>query len=407
LRTALNDQPHSPELLATLSLAYEHSGSIELADKALFDATRASGFAPAYGLNYVAFLRRRGLAAHAENVLNDLAIRNRNSVAVLSALAQDKLAHHDWEGAHAIAEEIHKLGDKGDIADQISGAAFSGQNKLNESVAAFQNAYEANPSAIQPMVALVKLYLQSNQIDKAEAFVQAALNANPRNARAIALMGSIALAKDNPNEAEQNFKNAIKQQPKDIVGYRALANFYVRQKKYDAAIDVVRSGLQQQPKSFALRLSLAGLLEAKSDYDAAIAEYEAMLKDQPGSMIVANNLASLLSDHRANKASLERAASLTIFLKNSQVPQFKDTIGWVNYKRGDYAAAGPMLEAAVAELPNNALVHYHLGMTYLSTGQDAKAMGQFKKAKNLAPNDADLKKKIDAALKGRSENEKG
>ena len=149
------------------------------------------------------------------------------------------------------------------------------------------------------------------------------------------------------------------------------------------------------------------MLEAESDYDAAIAEYEAILKDQPGSMVVANNLASLLSNHRTDKASLERAASLTVLLKNSQVPQFKDTIGWVDYRRGDYAAAVLMLEAAAAELPNNALVHYHLGMTYLSTGQDTKAVDQLKKAKDLAPNDADLKKKIDAALKGRSENGKG
>jgi Flp pilus assembly protein TadD len=50
------------------------------------------------------------------------------------------------------------------------------------------------------------------------------------------------------------------------------------------------------------------------------------------------------------------------------------------------------------------LVHYHLGMTYLATGQHEKASEQFKKAQNLAPNDTELKKKIDAAL---SEKEKG
>ena len=44
LRSALNDQPRSPELLATLAIAYERSGSIELADKAFFDATKASEF---------------------------------------------------------------------------------------------------------------------------------------------------------------------------------------------------------------------------------------------------------------------------------------------------------------------------------------------------------------------------
>ena len=90
LRTALNDQPRSPELLASLAIAYERSGSIELADKAFLMRPKASGFAPAVGLNYVAFLRRRGLTEQAENVLADLANRNPNNIAVLSALAQVK-----------------------------------------------------------------------------------------------------------------------------------------------------------------------------------------------------------------------------------------------------------------------------------------------------------------------------
>jgi tetratricopeptide (TPR) repeat protein len=409
LRTALNDKAQSPELLADLGLAYERSGAIELADKAFFDATKASGFSPPFGLNYIAFLRRRGLTERAESVLTDLAGRNQNNIAVLSALAQVKLAHQDWIGAHAVADAIRRLGDKNDItvADQINGAAFGGERKFNESLASLQNAYDANPGAVQPMAALVGVYLQSKQFDKAEAFLKGVLNANPQNAEALVLMGSIQLAKNDPIQAAKYFDAAIKQQPKDIIGYRALADLYIRQKKIDDALGIIRAGLQQEPKSFALHLTLAGLLEAKGEFEAAIAEYEALLKDQPGSMIVANNLASLLADHRTDKASLERANSLAVLLKNSQVPQFKDTLGWVNYRRGDYTAASSLLETAAAALPNVALVHFHLGMTYLATGQDTKASEQFKKASELAPNDAELKIKIDAALKSRPEKEKG
>jgi tetratricopeptide (TPR) repeat protein len=409
LRTALNDKPQSPELLASLGLAYERSGSIELADKAYFDATKASAFAPAFGLNYVSFLRRRGLTERAENVLVDLAGRNQNNVAVLSALAQVKLARQDWIGAHAIADAVRRLGDKGDttIADQINGAAFVGQGKFTDSLAVLQNAYDANPGAVQPMAALVGVYLQAHQIDKAEAFVKAALNANPKNAEALVLMGSIQLVKNDQDQAAKNFSEAIKQRPKDVVGYKALAELYARQRKMDDALNTIRAGLQQDPKSFALRLTLAGLLEAKGDFEAAISEYDGLLKDQPGSMVVANNLASLLADHRTDKASMERANSLAVLLKNSQIPQFKDTLGWVNYRQGDYAAASSLLESAATQLPNIALVHYHLGMVYLAAGQDGKASEQFSKVHDLAPNDADLKEKIDTALKSRPAKPKG
>ena len=407
LRSALNDQPRSPELLATLALAYERSGSIELADKAFFDATKASGFAPAFGLNYVAFLERRGSTAQAENVLTELASRNPNSIPILTALARVKLARQDWVGAHAVADSIRRLSDKSDLADQINGLAFSGQKKFVDSLAALQNVYDANPGAVQPMAALVNVYIQAQQIDKAEAFLQSVLKANPRNAEALVLLGSIQFLKNDPNKAVASYEDAIRQQPNDIIGYRALTDLYVKQKKFDDAVKIIQTGLKQQPKSFALHLSLTGVLEAKGDYEAAIAEYESMLKDQPDSMIVINNLASLLADHRSDKASLERASSLAAVLTKSQIPQFKDTLGWIAYRRGEYVNAISLLQDAVTKLPNYALVHYHLGMSYRAAGQDANASEQFKKARELAPNDAELKAKIDAALKSTSEKVKG
>jgi len=399
LRSALNDQPQSPVLLAALGLAYERSGSIELADKSYFDATKAGHFAPDLGLNYVAFLRRRGLSEHAEQVLVDLAARNPNNLAILSTLAEVKIARQDWVGAHQVAESIRKLGDKSDISEQINGAAFSGEQKFNESIAALQTAYNATPGAIQPMAELVRVYIQAKQPDKAVSFLQAALKANPANADALVLMGKVQLAKNDADQAAEDFKAAIKQQPKDVNGYRALADLYAFQKKYDEALKTVQSGLEQQPKSFDLHLTLAGLLEVKGEYDSAIAEYESLIKDQSGSMIVTNNLASLLADHRTDKASLDRANSLALLLTKSDVPQFKDTMGWVAFRRADYTTAISLIEAAVAKLPNNPLIHYHLGMSYLATKQNAKASEQFKIAQDLAPNDADLKTKIDTALK--------
>ena len=278
LRSALNGQPQSPELLASLAIAYERKGSIELADKAYFDATKASGYSPIFGLNYVAFLERRGSTPQAENILTELASRNPNSIPVLSALARLKLARQDWASAHAIADAIRRLGDKGYISDQINAFAFSGQKKFSDSLAALQNVYDANPNAVQPMAALVNVYIQSQQLDKAEAFLNAALKANPRNAEALVLLGTVALAKKEPEKAAARFEDAIKQQPDSVIGYKALTEFYLRQQKLDEAFKTVQAGLQQQPKNFDLRLTYGGLLEAKGDYERAIAEFEFFVK---------------------------------------------------------------------------------------------------------------------------------
>jgi tetratricopeptide (TPR) repeat protein len=398
LRQALNDQPKSPELLTLMALAFERSGQIDLADKQYADAMRAANFSARSGLTYVGFLKRRGITGHAENVLAELAQRNPNNPQILAALAQEKLEQKDWNAAQEIATALRKE-NKGATADQITAAAMLGQNKLEEGLGALKSAYEANPRALQPMYALVRGYIQAKQTDKADAFLDTILKANPANAEALVLRGLTKLVLNAPDLAVQSFKEAIDKQPKNPVGYGALADYYTQRHDYDTAITTLKEGLRQQPGSFALQLAYAGLLEKKGEFDAAISEYEKMLKDQPGSLIVANNLASLLTDQRSDQASRERAMVVAAPLAKSQVPQFKDTLGWLYYQRGDYQNAVQLLEEAAAALPNNAWVKYHLGVTYAATGANDKASDQLQKALALEQNgDSPLKTKIQAAL---------
>jgi tetratricopeptide (TPR) repeat protein len=223
------------------------------------------------------------------------------------------------------------------------------------------------------------------------------LKASPSNVEAYVLLGSVQLATKSLDAARQNFMTAIQKDPKNPVGYRALSDFYLIQKDYDEALKVTRAGLNQQPDNSALHLALAGILEQSGDYAGAIAEYQDLLVKAPGSIIVANNLASLLADYRSDKASLDQAQVLASSLQKSTVPQFKDTLGWVNYREGDYKDAVPLLEDAAAAMPNLALVHYHLGMSYIAISLPAKAAEQFKMALGQTP-DPELSEKIRAAL---------
>ncbi len=123
-----------------------------------------------------------------------------------------------------------------------------------------------------------------------------------------------------------------------------------------------------------------------------------MLAEQQGSMIVANNLASLLLDHRTDKASLERAKSLAAILQKSPVPQFKDTLGWLSYRMGNIKDAVPLLEEAVAAMPNLPAIHYHLGLGYEAAGQIDKATDEFKMALTKSPS-KELAERLKAELK--------
>jgi cellulose synthase operon protein C len=397
LRQALNDQPQSVELMLLLASAYERSGSIELAEKQYADATRSLKSDAATGLNYVAFLQRRGDLARAEDVLTQLAGRWPENVAILSALAQIKLSRQNWIGAQEVADTIRQMSGNRSLADQITGLSLGGRQKYEESIGILERAYAASPTSMQAMVTLVNTLVRAGKLDRAVKFLKTVLDSNPDNAEAHVLLGSIQLAQNAPELGLKSFRTAIERQPQEMAGYRALANFYVREKNNDEALKVIRSGLEQQPDSFALRLMLAGVLELKGDYEAAITEYEDLLKKNSGSLIVANNLASLLSDHRTDKASLERAYALAAILRKSPEASFKDTLGWIHYRQGNYSAAISLLEQATAALPDRAVIRYHLGMSYLAADEFTKASEQLQKARELAPESGDLETKIKAA----------
>jgi cellulose synthase operon protein C len=397
LTKALDRQPRSTALMSMLAVAYERSGSIELADKEYSDAVRVSNLDPSLYLNYAAFLQRHGRLQRADAMLSDFASRQPASVAILSALAQIKLARQDWAAAEQVGEQIQRLGHSAEVADQVLGLAFSGEHKYDASISAFQSGVAAAPNAVQPMAFLVNALLESKQTDRALSFLKTVLDTNPENAEAYVLLGSIRLANGAPDQAINDFKTAIDKQPRDAAGYRALADLYFRQKSYDAAIQTLRAGLNRNPTEVTLHMALATLLEATNDYEAAISEYERVLNLQPSSVIAANNLASLLLDHRTDKASLAQAQALAARLRQSPVPQFRDTLGWARYHSGDVAEAVPLLQEAADALPDLAVVHYHLGMSYLATGQAAKAVEEFKAALTKDPS-SELARKLQAEL---------
>ena len=397
LRQALDNRPRAADLMLQLAIAYERRGDIELAEKQFAEAFRASGFEARVGLNYVAFLRRRGSLDRADDILTDLAARQPKNLSVLSALAEVRLARQDWSGAQEIGETMRRIGGNNSIADEIVGAALNGQQKYTESIAAFQNAVAAAPQALQPMVLLVRSLVRAKQTDRAVSFLQTVLKSNPTNAEAYVLLGSIARTTGALDQATKSFMAAIDKQPNNSIGYRALAELYLAQNKTDAALATLRAGLKLQPDNAILHMALAAALERADNYDAAISEYEYVLAQQPGSLVAINNLASLLADHRTDKASLERAQALAASLRHSQVPQFKDTLGWVDYRNGDIKAAVPLLEEAAAALPDQAAVRYHLGMSYVASGQGSRAFQEFKVALNKAPS-ATLKQAITAEV---------
>lgn len=387
LIAALDLKPRSSKILRLLALAYERTGKVSLAEDNLVKAAQIEEFKPQQGLNLTAFLFRHGKVDHAENVLSQIVDRTPNSTEALVQLARIKLRKGDWAGAELVAANLAKGDEKSRaLAEKLRISALAGQRKYDESISALKKslAAGAGESDDTPQANLLKLYLKAKKFDEAEELIFSSLEAKPDDPASYVRLGLLRFLQDRFDDAEDSYLLAIEKSPQSMTGYYALSDFYLRRGQVDDSIKIARKGLDIDRSNAGLHLLLAQTLEKTGDVEAAIQEYEILYEKNPLSVVVANNLASLISEHRTSKEDLQRAYDIAApRFRNSRIPQFLDTLGWINYLRGEYGEAISSLRIAAERLPNDGTVQYHLGMTYKALGRSEQAMEVLQRAEAL------------------------
>ena len=398
LRQALDVEPRSVRLLQMMAKVFERQGLTDLADDNYVQAVRAANYAPAVALDYTNFLSGRGDLARADAILSESLSRVPNNTDVLAALGQVRLRQQDWIGAQEVAELLRTLDDRSGLSDQILGTALLGQNEFDRSIELLKAAYSETPQAVRPLYTLVTAYVRAGQAAEAQDFLESVLTASPDNADAHVLLGSLHAMKDEPDAAVAAYRAAIDRRPDSPVGYRALAGHLISSGSIEEAESVILDGRRHAPGDLGLGLLHAGAQELKSNDEGALAVYEELLDKQPDSLILINNVASLIAEHRADEASLERAHQLALRLRDVDLAPFKDTLGWVHFRRGEFRAAVDYLESAAEGLPEHPLVRYHLGRAYAALERLDDAMAQLTTAAELVGEDDPLGEKIEQAL---------
>lgn len=382
LRSALSEQPDAVNVLIPLAAIHEREGALELAEDRFAAAADAGRFAPAAARPYVDFLLRHNGAERAEGILARIVERSPNHVPSLALMAQLRLNRQDWQGAQQMADRIRTVEREDATAKQIIGAVLAGQEKYEESINVLKEAAEAAPDRSQPLVALVRTYVRAGRPQEAVAFLNSLLAADPERVEALVLLAAVHEQSGRVDEARAMFQRAMAA-TETAVPHRAKAAFDFRHEGREAARRTVAVGLDRFPADGGLLMLSATLNEQAGDIDAAIADYERLLESQPGQVVATNNLASLLADYRGDEESLARAEVLAERLRSFDIPQFKDTLAWVHYRKGQYTPAIALLLEAIAAPAPLPIYHYHLAKAYLADDDPTRAREHFAAALEL------------------------
>jgi len=385
MRTALREAPRDPEVMTIMAMAHEREGARGLAAERLALAVELSDRAPAESLRYARFLMADDRLGPAEGVVTDALRRAPRDPELLALLGEIHLARQDWPRVAQVAGLLRAQEDPAaaGIADRLDMARLAGEGRTEETLALLRGlaADGGDPAA---MAQLMQAYVAAGDLAGAQAWLDGVLAADPASLPARLMQAGLQAARGETAEAEALHRALIAEDPAAPQPHRALFALLASQGRAAEAEAALAAGIAATEAAGAPDSDLvflrAGLLEARGDFDGAIAAYETLYARDSGDPLVANNLASLLTTHRADPASLERAYLIARRLRDSDVPHFQDTYGWILHRRGDSAGALRHLAPAAEALGDNPLVQHHYGEALFALGRTAEARERFARA---------------------------
>ena len=383
-RTALSEQPNALEVILPLARAHEMAGSAELAQERYAAGASIGNYQPRAARPYVDYLLRQGKPARAEEILDQILAQAPRDIPTLTRLAELRLNRQDWAGTQEIADRLQEIDQEGVLSQQILAEAMAGQSKFDESIVLLEKTVKAKPNAIQPMVSLVRTFLRADRRDAAIELLQSVGDADPRKFRALLMLASLFEQDARAEDANGYIRKAIELAPDNPVGYQALIGFWNRSDSTEKAAEALSEGLARVPDDFNLLMLKATADETAGRIDDAIAVYERLNTLRPNAIVVLNNLASLLADFRTDEESLGKAEKMARRLTSIDVPQFKDTLAWVHFKRGRNAPAIALLKEAISSPSPLPIYYYHLGLIYASANDIDNARENLTTALELA-----------------------
>src|SRR5437763_12481281 len=166
----------------------------------------------------------------------------------------------------------------------------------------------------------------------------------------------------------------------------------------DQALALYQQATRDNPRNATFYILSGELYDAKQNWDQAKAMYQQALVVSPDNPLAANNLAYVLLEQGGNiDVAMNMAQTARRGMPNS--PNAADTLGWAYYQKGIYQSAIDQFQEALRlgekrGEPDDADLHYHLGLAYQKDNKAALARQQLEKAVKLRPDYADARKAL-------------
>ena len=390
LRSALDQDPRDADVMTLMARAHQRAGNQDLAGEMLALAVDASNNAAEPSVRYANFLIGQDQTQTAINTLSDALRLRPTSIPLLLEIGKIHVSTRDWDSARDIVDRLGRIEDSERAvaaADSLNATIIAGESGIEDSVEFLDDMVKQGRGGVPAQAAIVRSHVQSGNVDAAQTYIDEAVSETPGEPRLRFIQASVQALQGDADIAEQNYRDIVAEVPQFALAWRALYVQLSREGRIDEAQEVLQAGLAAVPEDRDLRWAQAGAFEQAGQPEKALEIYQSLYDEDSTSPIVANNLASLTAELSDDPEELTRALEIARRLRGSSFAPFQDTYGWIAYRTGDYASAEEYLRPAAAQMEDNPLVQYHLGMTLLKVGKPDEAVQYLQKAVDLAGED--------------------
>lgn len=210
-------------------------------------------------------------------------------------------------------------------------------------------------------------------------------------------------------DAFAELDRAIKEKPSDPTVYLMAAEVCLRYQQPHRAISYAEKGLQATPgapaRLHAALYSAKGVgLQSLGDLRGALAAHRAALRLAPEEAAFKNNVAYALAELAESEASLQEAEALALDtietaqknrVDDATLGVFLDTLGWIQFKRGDLRSALANLTRAADAAPDQPEILYHLGLAYAAQNRSREAIVVLSRAVKMRPSFTEAQRRLE------------
>jgi tetratricopeptide (TPR) repeat protein/transglutaminase-like putative cysteine protease len=301
-----------------------------------------------------------------------------------------------------------------------AGAAALNSSNLRAAIPLLERTVALDPGHKQAWNDLGLAYLRTGKNDEAVSAFRKQLEINGFDEHANEYLGIAFQQQEKYPEAIAAFRKQAELNPLDPIAHAALGQILLEQHSGAEAVAELEKATILSPENAALQVNLGRAYLETGEQEKALATFERSAELSPTPMVW-NNIAFNLADHKidldkAQQYAESAIAATAVKLRNIELAHvtagqigdvnslaaYWDTLGWVDFQKGDLAAASRYVNAAWVLAGNGELAD-HLGQIYEKQGQKDLAIHTYSMALAAPHASADARARLTLMLGGNAE----